>query len=368
MRWLFLAVIIILFELLTYGVWRGLAWWGRDLLSLKTIDWLKWTLFAIGNGLLVLAMVRLGSGWLKVSMTWLTLLWLFIMAMAVVGLLNWGMTHLFSQLSIKIGFAQWGVRVLLPLLWVGLIGLSVYNAYTPVVRHVTVHTNQPLAKPIRLGMVSDLHLGVLVGNRQLTKLTELVKTQGVELLLMAGDVMDDNTDYYESEKMQPALQQLAKAVPMGIYASLGNHDMYGHESAIREAIKQADITLLADSGVLVDERFWLIGRLDNHASHRKDTKDLLPQVIDKPIILLDHEPNGIDENVQLPIDLQLSGHTHNGQMFPANFIVQAINRLGYGHERINDTDVIVSSGYGFWGVPLRLGSQAEIWVIDLVGQ
>lgn len=86
------------------------------------------------------------------------------------------------------------------------------------------------------------------------------------------------------------------------------------------------------------------------------------------LTILDHEPNEIEKNVQLPIDLQVSGHTHNGQIFPANFIVKFINRLGYGYERINNTDVIVSSGYGFWGVPFRLGSQAELWVIDLVGK
>lgn len=85
------------------------------------------------------------------------------------------------------------------------------------------------------------------------------------------------------------------------------------------------------------------------------------------MILLDHRPSQIDQNSQLPIDLQVSGHTHNGQIFPANFIVKAINRLGYGYQSFNNTHVVVSSGYGFWGVPFRLGSQSEVWVIKLVG-
>ncbi|WP_220089302.1 hypothetical protein [Moraxella ovis] len=64
----------------------------------------------------------------------------------------------------------------------------------------------------------------------------------------------------------------------------------------------------------------------------------------------------------------MSGHTHNGQIFPANFIVKMLNRVSYGHKEINNTHVIVSSGYGFWGIPFRLGSQSEVWVIELSGK
>lgn len=87
-----------------------------------------------------------------------------------------------------------------------------------------------------------------------------------------------------------------------------------------------------------------------------------------PVILLDHRPSEIDQNVQPPIDLQVSGHTYNGQVFPANFIVKALNRVAYGHEKIDSTHVVVSSSYGFWGVPFRLGLQAEVWIIDMRGK
>ena len=168
--------------------------------------------------------------------------------------------------------------------------------------------------------------------------------------------------------MGATMQRLVNTTPMGVYASLGNHDMYREEAAIVKQLKADGVKVLADETVNVDDKLWIIGRLDNHAFKRMETKDLMPSTLDKPVILLDHEPNEVEKNVQLPIDLQLSGHTHNGQIFPANFIVHFANRLGYGHERINNTDVIVSSGYGFWGMPFRLGSQSEVWVIDLVGK
>lgn len=262
----------------------------------------------------------------------------------------------------------WGSRSVFLAIFIGLMGWAVYNAYTPIVRHLSITSNQVMTKPLRLAMVSDLHLGWLVGHRELNKLTEIVKEQKVDVLLMPGDILDDNTTYYNSLKMQPSMQQLVQALPLGVYASFGNHDMYGSEADIENALINAGVRVLVDETVLVDNQVWLIGRLDNHARHRKTTQDLLPQMIDKPIILLDHQPNEIEKNVQLPIDLQVSGHTHNGQVFPANFIVKALNRLAYGHERINDTDVIVSSGYGFWGVPFRLASQSEVWVIDMVGK
>ena len=82
-------------------------------------------------------------------------------------------------------------------------------------------------------------------------------------------------------------------------------------------------------------------------------------------MVLDHRPTEIVENVQTPMDIQFSGHTHNGQVFPANFIVRALYRLHYGHEAIDGKEIFVSSGYGFWGVPLRLGSRSEVLIVDV---
>ena len=89
---------------------------------------------------------------------------------------------------------------------------------------------------------------------------------------------------------------------------------------------------------------------------------------DLPVLVLDHRPTEILANVQTTMDIQVSGHAHNGQVFPANFIVRALYRLHYGHEQIEGKEIFVSSGYGFWGVPLRLGSRSEVFVIDVAGR
>ena len=88
----------------------------------------------------------------------------------------------------------------------------------------------------------------------------------------------------------------------------------------------------------------------------------------KPVILMDHRPSEIMAHSKLPIDIQLSGHIHNGQIFPANLLAAYVNRLAYGYEKIGLGHYFVTSGYGFWGVPLRLGSQSEVWIIDVKGK
>lgn len=368
MRWIFLSVIVLLFELFTYGAGRGLQWWASGWLTDKSARYLMISLFVFSNALLIFGISRLTSVGLKVSMTWLTVMWFIILSMVAVGIINMVLMKVAPHLFNSSSYQTYGERILLPIVFFGMALMGIYNAYTPTVRHITIAANQPMTKPIRLAMVSDLHLGWLVGNGQINRLTEIIKNEQVELLLMPGDILDDNTDYYQSLNMQPAMQTLVQAVPMGVYASLGNHDMYGSEAEIRQVLLDAGVNVLSDDTVSVNNQLWLIGRLDNHARHRKATAELMPKTLDKPVILLDHEPTDIEQNVQLPIDLQLSGHTHNGQVFPANVIVKFLNRLAYGHERINNTDVIVSSGYGFWGVPFRLGSQSEVWVIEVVGK
>lgn len=366
MRWLFFLVIILLFELVIYGAARGVLWWAGNLLTGRAARQVMISLFVLSNAVLVFGMARLSSFGLKLSMTWLTLLWFTIMAVLAMAAINGLIMRFLPMLYQSSLYQHMGVR-LGALLWLfGFIGMGLYNAYVPTVRYISLTTEQPMPKPLRIAMASDLHLGRLVGHRELQGLKTIVTQQKADVLLMPGDILDDDTHYYDKIHMQPTMQALVSALPLGVYASLGNHDMYGHEAAIRQALQASGVRVLGDEQVNVNEQFWLVSRLDNHARYRQDTAKLMPSLIDKPVILLDHEPTDIDKNVLLPIDLQLSGHTHNGQIFPANVIVKLFNKVSYGHARFNQTNVIVSSGYGFWGVPFRLGSQSEVWIIDLV--
>lgn len=255
------------------------------------------------------------------------------------------------------------LKIAYPLFLVGLIVLSVYNAYTPQIIRYTVTLDKPIS-PMRIGVASDLHLGNLVGHRQLAKLADIFTQERVDLILLPGDIMDDNLEAYLAEDMHASFQKLS--APLGVYATLGNHDLFGHQQAIADQIRRAGIHLLSDQAVVLEQKFAIIGRNDDLVLNRPTTAELLQHIDAKlPVLLLDHRPTEIEKHAELPIDLQVSGHTHRGQIFPANLITALMYPLDYGYRKIGQGHYIVTSGYGFWGIPMRLGSQAEVVIIEL---
>lgn len=368
MRWLFITVIILLFELLSYGAARSVLWAWSAYLTPVSARVIFWAFFLISHGLLIAAITRLFPLALKASMTWLAMLWMMVLVAALTYMVHWLWRTTFYDWEITSGFNKWGAAVLFTGLTLAVMGRAIFNAYMPTVRHLTIHTHKPLTAPLRLAMVSDLHLGRLIGNRELQLLHDIVKREKVQLLLMPGDIFDDEPSEFHARHMQSTLQRLINDVPLGAYATLGNHDLYGHRVANTAALRASGVTVLDDQRLLLRDDLWLIGRLDDHVRTRQPTAALVPPTDGRFRILMDHEPSQIVQNAVLPLDLQLSGHTHNGQIFPANLIVHFIYKVTYGHAKVNNLDVVVSSGYGFWGVPFRLGSRSEVWVIDVVSK
>ncbi|MDH2998740.1 metallophosphoesterase [Pasteurellaceae bacterium LFhippo2] len=259
------------------------------------------------------------------------------------------------------------LRMCYPLAYFGLIGLSIYNAYMPREIHYSIEIDKPLAQPLRIGVASDLHLGKFFGAKQLDKLADIFNQQQVDLILLPGDIMDDDTQAYVAENMQPHLKKLK--APLGVYATMGNHDLFGAEQEIFTEIEKAGIKVLWDQPVSINGKFTIIGRNDELVKNRPTAEHLLQQVdTNLPVFLLDHRPTEIEQHSKLPIDLQVSGHTHNGQIFPANIITNLMYRLSYGYEKIGLGHYFVTSGYGFWGIPMRLGSQSEVFIIDVKGK
>lgn len=369
MRVLFLAMVVIAFEVCAFVMAWGVGW-------LVQPYWQDVRRRAVFITLLIAQLFLSGLlfGQFRVALGFLAVAWLVVLTVVVVCSVSW--------LAQKVRFnrQKWfvvGVRFLAVAVFVGFLGVSVYNAYTPVVRHISVHIDKPMAKPLRLAVASDLHLGTWIGESQLQKMAQILRQEQVDLVLMPGDVMDDDTVVYDAQNMHDAMVKVVSATTSGAVASLGNHDLYKMEarSSIAQAIRATGTVLLDDRATVLEINgvsVSVIGRIDDHQTDRKTTAELMEQLpeaaLENPVILLDHRPSQIENNVKLPIDLQVSGHTHNGQVFPANVIVKAINRVAYGYEKINDTHIVVSSGFGFWGVPLRLGSQSEIWVIELRGK
>ena len=361
MRMVFLSCIVLFYQLFTFGLAKGIFWFSKPYFSIsKTILFI--TIFIISN----LFLAGLFFGKFRLTMSWLAILWFVMM--------TFGLTFLTSLASQRFQLSPnypHAIRTVSVLIFISLIAMSIYNAYTPTVRYLNLKIDKPINKPIKLAMVSDLHLGQLFGSKQLYQLAHILNQERVDMLLMPGDIMDDDTHIYDEKHMKPAFEAVVKSANHQVYASLGNHDLYNNQQrfAIASAIKETGAVLLDDktaSTTINGTPITIIGRFDDHATNRKNTQELLLGVdTDNLVILLDHRPSQIDQNAKLSIDLQVSGHTHNGQIFPANFIVKALNTIAYGYGKVGNMHVIVSSGYGFWGVPFRLGSQSEVWVVTL---
>ena len=374
MRNAFFITIFLLLQLFSFGTALSVQWWLQpwQTPALQITIWIA--VFVITNGLLLLSVKKAFANSYRWVSGWMLVMHFVLLAALLTSVLYGGYWLLtsFTDVAINTAFSgDMGLRVLALVIFLGLFSYALYSAYVPVVRRLSIQIDKPLPKTLKIAVASDLHLGRLFGSSAIDRLQHLIIKNKADILLMPGDIMDDDTKAFADYNMAVNLTKLVDSVPYGVYATLGNHDLYGHEQPISKALRSAGINLLNDEALRIEYKgapIWLVGRFDNHKSQRVATTELLTQADAKePILLLDHRPSDITEHSQLPIDLQVSGHTHNGQIFPANFIVNAINRVGYGYEAIGKGHFVVSSGYGFWGIPFRLGSRSEIWLIDLVG-
>ncbi len=377
MRYTFFIIVFSLLQLFSLGAAYSLAWWLQpwtsDYPAAKLMVFA--VIFIITNGLLLLSVSKVLANAYRWISGWMLVMHYLILS-ALLGALLYGGYWLFMTVTAIAlqdeNLLIYALRLITLLAFIGVFIHSLYSAYSPIVRRLNITIDKPFAQPISMMVASDLHIGRLFGNKAIARLQRLIDNNRPDMLLMPGDIMDDNVKAFTHYNMADNLAKLCASLPFGVYATLGNHDLYGHELPISESLRSAGVQLLNDDVVRLDyneQPIWLVGRFDNHKRARVATTELLAQVnTNEPVVLLDHRPSDIMAHSQLPIDLQVSGHTHNGQIFPANFIVSAINRIGYGYEAINNSHFVVSSGYGFWGIPFRLGSRSEVWLITLNGQ
>lgn len=221
--------------------------------------------------------------------------------------------------------------------------------------------------PVKVAFLSDIHTGTFVNKRQLRKIIDQTNRMQCDYVLIAGDTFDvDAFDYCNLSEIAEELQRL-KAVK-GVYAILGNHDPVSTDARMREFFQKSKIRLLVDA-IIETEDFIIIGRDDiNSNPKRKALTEIVQKICsDKPKILMDHNPVGIADGIQNNIDLVVCGHTHKGQFFPANLFTKwSYGKQGfYGYSKTNKTHSIVSSGAGYFQMPIRIGTNSEIVQIDI---
>lgn len=214
-------------------------------------------------------------------------------------------------------------------------------------------------KHLHIVMISDLHLSD-IGEQRQENIINIANRLHPDLVVIPGDIVP-----VENSRQMILLRKIQSKY--GVYASLGNHDYYSGDMAQRiKWLHQAGIKVLQESGLEVAGSFYLIGRDDQSyemISGKKRSKiSSLTAGINRamPVILLDHQPVDLKAAEDAGIDLQLSGHTHKGQFFPFNLITKRVFQIDYGYLKMGTLQVIVSSGAGTWGPPIRIGSCSEV--------
>ncbi len=248
-------------------------------------------------------------------------------------------------------------------------GLLVYGNIrfnNPEVTRLELKIGKPLpGDELKLVMISDIHLSNYITGDDLDKYIEMINGENPNLVLIAGDIADMRL---EPLKKWGVAERFAKIkAPMGVYAISGNHEFYGGEKEqILNYLKEGGINILLDSVAVTGGGVQIAGRDDRTNHKRKTIKEVLKDT-DKslPLILLDHQPFNLAEAENEGVDLQLSGHTHNGQFWPGSLIVKWMYELPYGYKRRGDTHYYVSSGIGLWGPKVRIGTKSEIVSITL---
>lgn len=260
---------------------------------------------------------------------------------------------------------QWAAIVSLGIIALALVfGHYKFNHPTVVQLDLTVE-NPFQQKEIKIVAASDIHLGTSIDKKMLHQYVQMINARKPDIILLAGDITDRSFGPIMEQKMEEELSQLQ--APLGVYAITGNHEYYsGVQNEIAQYLRSAGITVLHDSTALVDNSFYIVGR-DDRTNPKRATleslvKGLKPEL---PRILLDHQPYALEQASNNDFDLQISGHTHNGQFFPGNLFVSRIFELGHGYMKKGKTHYYVSSGLGIWGPLYRIGTQSELVEITL---
>jgi predicted MPP superfamily phosphohydrolase len=250
---------------------------------------------------------------------------------------------------------------------VGLLLLGGHiNSVMPRIKqlNLVIAKKTPHIKKLNVAVVTDIHLGTIIGRSRFDLIVDKINRLDPDLVLLPGDIVDEDLAPVIKQNLGESLLNIKSR--FGVYASTGNHEYIGGVEKACDYLTKHNITMLRDRSIKIDDSFFLVGREDRSMSwaterQRKDLADLMAEV-DKsyPIILMDHQPFALEEAAQQGVDLQLSGHTHNAQMWPLNYIVQSIYKLAWGYTRIGNTHYYVSDGVGTWGPPVRIGSYPEI--------
>ncbi|MDD2621506.1 MAG: metallophosphoesterase [Bacteroidales bacterium] len=307
----------------------------------------------------------------KIGTCWLAFLLYFTLSLLLIDLLRIA-NHFFHFLP---AFSQ-QQKTIIGFIVIGFVSLLILMGYIHAKQIQIKHIPLSIAKEVegkkemRILMASDIHLGAIIGRSWEEKFVRMVANEKPDLVLLCGDLIDGEIAPVIRKQLGKHIQDIAS--PLGVYAISGNHEYIGNINKSINYLKSIHINVLQDTVLTLSNGLQLVGRKDLQSQYVEKDNEIkslaeLMKNIDhnKPVIVMKHQPYGLDEAVEAQVDLHLSGHTHHGQLFPINLITNALFEVSHGYLKKENTHFYVSSGFGSWGPSVRIGSQAEIVIFDI---
>ncbi|MEH7075968.1 metallophosphoesterase [Neobacillus drentensis] len=355
---LFILGVILIYNLfLVYIGWNGWKWlqiFGGKKKRVKYVFWVVLTLFAYSFVFGRLVEDSIVLTW--VGAIWLGLFYFLLLILPFINLFVY-LTR-FTRIRKNAAIKWTGNAVIVGI--IAFFGFGIYNAYSPVIKSYQLHIDKHVEgkQSLTIVMASDMHFGVLSGANQARKLVKHIDSMEPDLVLFPGDIIDDDVKPY----LEGGIPDILRKIKAPVFGSLGNHDR-DEDVDLIQVFNSSGMKLLADETIILDNGITLIGRKDR--GYQDVTRAKLSELMDgvdlsKPVILLEHQPYDLDIAEKNGVDLILSGHTHRGQIAPMNLITNMIYENDWGYLKKGTLQSIVSSGYGFWGTPIRIGTRSEI--------
>lgn len=293
-------------------------------------------------------------------------------------LVIWLLCDLVAWIVRKCRKKERGVRYIAGVAAIGvsLVYLSAgwFFAHHVFEKNYTFTTEKDLGGSLRVVAISDMHLGITLDGEGFARELERVQQTKPDAVVLCGDFVDDDSckaDMIEACRALGALQ-----TTYGVYFIYGNHDK-GYfnyrdftSQELRDELQKNGVVILEDEAVLVDDRFYIVGRQDRSMWYRMGMDELTAGLDStKFTLVLDHQPNDYANEAASGVDLVLSGHTHGGHIFPGGLIGVWIgaNDRAYGAEVRGSTQFLVTSGISGWAIPFKTGAISEYVVIDIQG-
>ena len=218
--------------------------------------------------------------------------------------------------------------------------------------------------PLKILMLSDLHLGHTIGRKELEGWKELINAENVDYIFVSGDVIDNDVRPLYAENIEEVLSEFR--AKKGVYVVLGNHEYIAGVDNSIEFLSKTNWQLLRDEVILLPENIYLVGRDDKMNQNRAELSELMegldPNI---PLIVLDHQPINFGELSKLGQFLQFSGHTHDGQVWPYNYMAKSINGVSSGLWNFNESQLLISAGIGIWGGKFRIGTRSDYRILNI---